>query len=844
MKKVLLIDGNSLVFRAFYATFYGGGLMLSSKEGIPTNALYSFANMITKLLKNNYDYSLIAFDTNKPTFRHLKYGDYKAGRNETPNELLIQFPLVKEMLSLMGLFPYSLEGYEADDIIGTMARLSKEKGYQVDIFSGDRDLLQLIDDNINVNLTKKGVSELKVMTKEALKEELGISPLQIIDLKSLMGDKSDNIPGIKGIGEKTALKLLNDYGTLENVLNATDIKGKLKEKIETYRNDAIMSKDLATIYTNVPLTFNFDDCCIKKIDLNNLNNFYKKYDMNSLISYETSKVTDDFKYKTVDDIEILNNKIGLFLDVNKDNYHMDNILGLGVSDGINNYVITFDKLINASKFLKVLNDDHVEKVCFDKKKLLVVFENHQIKINNVTDDIMLMTYLIDSSVKDDMNLIFNYYNEYVYKDLDDLSYLAKVSCFTLKHLEEAQKKLEELELIDLYKNIELPLVNVLKDMEITGFKVDKNILEELKVKYETKLNKISEEIKALAGEDFNINSPSQVATILFDKLGIKGNKKRSTGIQELEKLVDVHPIVGKIIEHRKYAKIISNYVIGLQNYILNDGKIHTIFNQTLTQTGRLSSKDPNLQNISVRDLEGKEIRHAFIASNKNNYILSFDYSQIELRVLAYMANSKTLIDAFNHDIDIHSLTAAKVLNKNINEVNELERRQAKVVNFGIVYGMSAWGLSEELKISPTEAKNFIDRYFESYPEILDYSNKTIEECKINGFVRTYFNRLRYVKEINDKNFNIREFGKRVALNTPIQGTAADIIKLAMIKVDQMLKEKHFETKMILQIHDELVFDVPYYELMQVMPLIEEIMENVVDFNMKLKVEGSYGYDYY
>ena len=820
MKKVLLIDGNSLFFRAFYATFYNG-VTLTNKEGIPTNALYGFANMLTKLLKTKYDYNIVAFDTHKPTFRHLSYDGYKAGRAETPQELLIQFPLAKELLKDMGLFPYELEGYEADDIIGTMARLSKEKGYEVDVYTGDRDLLQLIDDTVTVNLTKKGVTELHSMTKEVLKEEMGITPLQIIDLKGLMGDSSDNLPGIKGVGEKTALKLLDKYQNLENVLAATDIKGKLAEKITTYKEDAIMSKRLATICTTVPLTFDYEDSAVKEKDLEKLNAFYKKYDMNSLIVYEEQET--NFKFETVEKIDVKNETVSIYLDVAKDNYHVDDILGMGVSTKDKNYYITFENLLKNNDFL---SDESVNKICFDKKMIMVVLTNHNIKYCNLKDDFMIMAYLVNSSVKDDISLIFKEYGESVHKEKNDITYIPLVSSLVIKYYEKAMQQLKEKELYNLYQNIELPLVDVLSEMELTGFKVDGNKLDELQADYEKKLNALEKEIINYAGEDFNINSPTQVAHILYDKLGIKSNRKRSTAVQELEKIIDEHPIVPLILEHRKYAKMISNYTQGLKNYILKDGRIHTIFNQTLTQTGRLSSKDPNLQNISARDAETREVRHAFIASNKQNYILSFDYSQIELRVLAFLANSKTMMDAFNAGIDIHALTASKVFNKDVKDVTDSERRTAKVVNFGIVYGMSAWGLSEELHIGANDA------------------NKLVEDCKINGYVRTYFNRLRYVPEINNKSFQMREFGRRVALNTPIQGTAADIIKLAMIKVNNMLHEHHFETKMILQIHDELVFDVPYYELMEVMPLIEDIMENVVDFKMKLKVEGNYGYDYY
>ena len=861
MKKLMLIDGNSLVFRAYYATAYSG-VVMSTSSGVPTNAVYALANMIRSILNNNKpDYCLVAFDTHKPTFRHEKFDVYKAGRKETPSELLIQFPLAKELLNLFGLTTFELEGYEADDIVGTMARIGSESNLEVQIFSGDRDLLQLIDDNTTVYLTKKGLSELLEMNPTTLKELYGVTPLQIPDLKGLMGDASDNIPGIPGIGEKTAVKLLQEYGSLENVLLG-EHKGKLKEKIENGKSLALMSKEIATIFREVPLGFTLEDVNFKGINVSGLREFYTKYEMRSLLSrlsdiseekeeeieYEVvSKFTNDFSEESA-----------LVVEYNTNNAFNSTIYGFSISDEKHTIFMYYDDAIKDKEFLKYLKNN--KKVGIDIKKDISGLRYRGIDINNYTFDMLLAVYLLDPKVNEEPSSLFNYFNvniptheklNKVIKNVDVnnlpneiISYACKKAYHLFRLKDEIRNKLNESNMMDLYLNIELPLTYVLSKMEVNGVKVDRNILNAQALDISKKLEVIEKDIYSLANEEFNIKSPAQIGNILFDKLGLPHNKKRSTASDALEAILDKHPIVEKILMYRKYQKLLSNYLVGLQNYILEDGKLHTIFNQALTQTGRLSSRDPNLQNISVRDEETKSVRKAFVPSKDDTFLLAIDYSQIELRVLASLANATSMIEAFENDVDIHALTASKTHDVDIKEVTDSMRRQAKATNFGIVYGMSDWGLSDQLHISVIEARNFIDKYYETYPEIKVYLNDLIKGCEQNGYVKTLMNRIRYVPEIHDKNYNIREFGKRVAMNSPIQGSAADIIKKAMIDVDELLVSNKFNTKMILQIHDELIFEVPLDELMIVIPLIVEKMENAVNLKVKLKVDYDYGTSWY
>ena len=858
-KKLMLIDGNSLLFRAFYGTFRGDSTsIMRAKNGAATNAIYALANMLNKVVQDSKpDYALVAFDTGSKTFRHDKYPDYKAGRKETPVDLIAQFPLAEELLECLGFNTYKSDGYEADDIIGSLAKKAQEGGYEVNIYSSDRDLLQLIDKKIVVNLTKKGLSDIKKMDEKELYDELGIAPRQIIDLKGLMGDSSDNIPGIKGVGEKTALKLLKEYDNLDNILNAK-IDGKLGEKIKESRDIALESRDLATIYTNMTFPFKMEEIEFRYFECEKLREFYKKYDLNSLLKkLPPQEIVLDFDYEEVEVIpsEIFNTNSAIIMEMMEDNYHIGNIIGIGISNGGMTYFISFENFIKDKSFIKYLGNEKYEKYCYDAKRTIVALNKYGITINNLAFDLPLATYLMEPSLKEDPANIYGYYgknieflsNIYIRKEYDMHS-LTKYVCNKAKILYDlvpiVKEKLENLDLNYLFYNVELPLAKILAEMEENGVKIDVEFLKEKSKDVSKKLIKLTEEIYENSGEEFNINSPSQMGDILFDKLGLPKTKKRSTSVDNLLYLKDMHPIIPLIMEYRKYIKLQSVYLQGLQNYVMGDGKIHTIYNNMLTQTGRLSSKYPNLQNITVRNEELKEVRKAFIASKFNNYILSFDYSQIELRVLAHMANSTSLINAFNSDFDIHNTTATQIFNVSPDEVTSKMRRQAKAVNFGIIYGMSDWGLSEELGIDVKYAKDFINKYFSSFPEIQDYLKKAVVDCESCGYVRTILGRYRYIREISDPNYHVREFGKRVAMNTPIQGSAADIIKLAMIKVDESLKKGKYGTKMIMQVHDELVFEVPFEELMQVIPIIEKAMNEAMELKVKLKVEYEYGYNWY
>lgn len=863
MKKLMLIDGNSLIFRAYYATAYSG-VVMSTSSGVPTNAVYALANMLKSIVAHNKpDYCLVAFDTHKPTFRHEKYSEYKAGRKETPSELLTQFPLAKELLNLFGFNTFELEGFEADDIVGSMAKIGSSQGIEVQIYSGDRDLLQLIDENTTVYLTKKGLSELLEMNPSSLYELYGVTPNQIPDLKGLMGDASDNIPGIPGIGEKTAVKLLQEYGTLENVLNG-EHKGKLKEKIENGKALAIMSKEMATIFRDIPFNFSLEDMNYKGIDIKGLKEYYTKYEMRSLLSRlsdldTSSPVETTIEYEIVDSFtNDFEENSALIVEYNTNNAFNSKIYGFAVSDSKHTIFMYYDKAIKDKEFLKYLKNN--SKIGIDIKKNLSGLRYRNIEVDNFTFDLLLAVYLLDPKVSEEPSSLFDYFNISIItieklnkliksldvnnlpKEIIDYACSKAYNLFKIHKL--VKEKLETANMYDLYQNIELPLTYVLSKMEVEGVSIDKNILNSQAYDVSLKLEILEKEIYGYANQEFNIKSPSQIANVLFDVLKLPANKKRSTASNELEFLRDKHPIVDKILQHRKYQKLLSNYLIGLQNYIYDDGKLHTIFNQALTQTGRLSSRDPNLQNISVRDEESRQVRKAFVPNKEDTFLLAIDYSQIELRVLASLAKADSMIKAFNENVDIHTLTASKAYGVDIDKVDSSMRRHAKATNFGIVYGISDWGLAEQLGIPVTEAKKFIEKYYETYPEIKTYLNDLIEGCEKNGYIKTIMNRVRYVPEIHDKNYNIREFGKRVAMNSPIQGSAADIIKKAMIDVDNLLTSNKFKTKMILQIHDELIFEVPLDELMIVIPLIVEKMENAVDMEVPLKVDYDYGINWY
>ena len=846
MKKMLLVDGNSLLFRAYYATAYGS--IMRSKNGTPTNAIFALANMLNKVIDTvNPDYALIAFDTDKKTFRHEEYKEYKAGRKPAPEDLVAQFPLAREMVAKMGIKCYELAGYEADDIVATMAKIGENNGCKVEIFSSDRDLFQLISDKITINVPKKGTSEILAVTPTVCKEEFGLHPNQVTDYKGIFGDTSDNIKGIKGIGEKGALRLLEEYGSLEGVYENIDkISGKLKEKLLEGKEEGFYSKKLATICKDVPLDFTMEDIKYTGIK-DSLIEFYQKYDMISLIKKVSVNNKEKFKYEEVETInsEFLKQNLGVYLYFKGSNYHFSELEGIALSNCEKTYYIKKNNLFMLNNIKEYLEDDNYKKSCYDIKASIIMLNRLGINAQGFNFDFKIACYLLDSSMKDDIYTVFNTVGVILpdIKDDNNIGEFASLIAYnSYKLKEELIVKMKTKEVYSLFLNLEMPLVYTLIDMENNGVKVDKNILEDLGVEYRFKLNMLESDIYRIANKKFNIASPKQVGEVLFDDLGMKSNRKRSTSSEELMKLVNEHEIVEYILQYRKYAKLLSTYVDSLGNFVCDDGKIHAIFNQSLTQTGRLSSSEPNMQNISVRDEESKAIRKAFLPSN--DYILSIDYSQVELRVLASLANDEMMIKYFESGEDIHLMTASAIFDLPKEMVTQAMRRQAKAVNFGIVYGISDWGLSEQIGCTPSEAKKFISRYFETFPSIKEYLDRLVEECKENGFVTTIHGRRREVKEINSSIYMEREFGKRVAMNTPIQGSAADIIKVAMININNYLKKNNYESKMILQIHDELVFDIVDKEKDILIPLLTKMMEEASNLNVTLKAESGIGKDWY
>lgn len=862
MEKIILVDGNNLLFRSYYATAYNGNFMNNSK-GFPTNALFGFVNMINKIVAEEKPvYMLVAFDKGK-TFRHEKYTEYKGGRGETPDELKKQFPVAKELLTAMGIKYYEIDNYEADDIIGTFSHMcDNDPNYQGLIISSDKDLLQLISDEVEMKLLKS--KDYIRYNKESFKEEWGIDPIKVVDLKALMGDASDNIPGVKGIGEKTALKLLQTYSSLDGVYESIDnISGKLKEKLINDKENAYMSYDLATIYTKVPLEINLEDIKYKECDKEKLISIYEDLEFYSFLKKikETKKETT-LSYKIVDNINdvCINIDSAIYLEILGNNYHTSKILGVAIYNKENTYYIPYDVL---KQNPSVLNE-HI-KYTYDYKKLYASLKWKGITIDSINFDTMIASYLLEYVIKDDVaylanNLNYNipFYDE-MYKKLKskniyeetDIDKTALSSILKAKFIYETKdkfyKELVEKELLDLFNNIEMPLSKVLAEMELNGVYVDREVLKNMGLEITNQINLLEQDIYTLAGINFNISSPKQLGEVLFEKLNLDHGKKLksgySTSIEVLEKLKNDHPIIDKIIEYRTLTKLYTTYIESLGNYILEDGKIHTIYTQTLTRTGRLSSIEPNLQNIPIRYEYGKLIRKAFVPS-ENSIILDGDYSQIELRIMSDMANVDSLIDAFKRGIDIHTKTASDIFHVNENEVTSKMRRIAKAVNFGIIYGISSYGLSENLGITPKEAKMFIDNYFESYPGIKEYMNKTIEKAYNDGYVKTLMGRRRYIEELKNKNVFIKKSGERIALNTPIQGTSADIIKKAMIDISKEFKKRNIKSKMILQVHDELVFDCLKEEVEVVSSIVKDLMENAVKLNVPLKVDLESGNDWY
>ena len=850
MKKVVLVDGNNLMFRSFYATLYSGSNM-TNKEGFPTNALYGFVNMINKIIhEENPEYIAVAFDIGK-TFRHEKYDYYKGKRDETPDDLKKQFPVAKKILTAMGIKYFELEGYEADDIIGTFSKkISELDEYTGLIVSSDKDLLQLITDDIEVKLLKP--KDYIRMNREVFLNTYGIEPIKMIDLKSLMGDASDNIPGVKGIGEKTAIKLLQEYGSLDGVYENIDkIKGATHDKLINDKENAYMSYDIATIYKEVPIDTNLEKLTYEKEDTEELINIYNDLGFYSFLKKSTlKKETKEINYEIVSDINSikLDSDVSVHLELDNENYHLANIVGLSIYNNSKSLYIKGDDLTNTD-FLKGINI-----YTYNYKKLYVVFKKRNLYIPLCTFDTMLAAYLLNYPLKDDIAYLANNmdYDLPIYDKKEELTdeEIAKrsinKSSFVYNTYTNLKDKMIEHNVIELYQNIELPLSKVLAKMELNGIRVNAQILEDMKIELKEKIDDISKEIYLLAGEEFNIASPKQLGEILFEKLNLPHGKKNKTGYSTdantLSKLIE-YPIIRLILEHRMLNKIYTTYIEGILNSVSSDNKIHTIYTQALTRTGRLSSIEPNLQNIPARNEVGRLIRKAFVPEN-NSSIMSSDYSQIELRIFAHLSEEKQLMDAFNQNIDIHTKTAMDIFKVTENEVTKNMRRQAKAVNFGILYGISPYGLAEDLGISPKEAKNFIETYFETYPGIKDYMNKVIENAHKEGYVKTIMNRTRTIEELSSSNYMQRSMGERMALNTPIQGSSADILKKAMIEIDNALIERNLQSTMLLQVHDELIFNVVNEEKDIVEGLVKNIMENTIKLSVPLEVDIQFGINWY
>ena len=871
MKKIILVDGNNLLFRSYYATSYSGVIMKNSK-GFPTNGLYGFINMINKIIEEEKpNYILVAFDKGK-TFRHEKYSEYKAGRREMPEELKLQFPKAKEVLDAMGIKHFEIDNYEADDIIGTLAKtVDMEDKFIATIISSDKDLLQLISKEVEVKLLKtKGFIR---FDEKTFKDTYGTTPIHMIDLKALMGDASDHIQGVKGIGEKTAINLLTKYQSLDNVYeHLNEIGGKTKEKLEQGKDDAYMSYDLATIYKEVPIPFSLEDCIYKGMNIKDYKDILEELEFKSLLKkinfeseeQQTLNLEEDKKekiqivdYKNFD----FNRPYSFYLEMDGYTYSKSKVIGCGFSNLKESCFMMIDELIANKEIL----ENNIEKYTYDLKRMIILLHQYGININNCNYDSMIASYLLDYKLEDDITVLMNQFNyncpsyEETYgtekKKKEVNIETTKEQCINKSRFiyDTRSKILLEIDDYDetkLFNEIEMPLSLVLADMELTGIRVDKKYLLNLKEELETKMKLMQEEIYKLADVEFNILSPKQLGEVLFDKLKIEYPKKRkkddtsySTSKDILDKIKDKNEIVEKVLEYRNLSKLYANYCVGLLDEIREDGKIHTIFNSCLTRTGRLSSSKPNLQNIPIRSDYSKLVRKAFIPED-NSILMSSDYSQIELRVFAHMADAKNLQEAFIEDKDIHAKTASDIFKVPIEQVDKKMRRIAKTVNFGILYGISSFGLSEDLKIDVASAKEFLNNYLNTYQGIKEYMEKEKEEAYQKGYVTTIMNRRRKIDELKSSNYMVRSSGERMALNTPIQGSAADILKKAMVELYRAMQEKKLKSKILIQVHDELVFNIYNDELEIMKELVKEKMEKVVKLSVPLKVDIETGNDWY
>ena len=875
MKKLLLADGNSMLFRGYYATAYG--MRMTAPDGTPTNAVFAFANMLQKAIDLiSPDSILVAFDAGKHTFRHDIYPEYKGGRKPAPDDLVPQFKLARDYLDAFNIRWAEMPDIEADDLIGTMS--DNQEGYESIILTSDHDLLQLIDEDTTVLLMKKGITDMDEMTVSSLKDEMGISPIQITDLKGLMGDSSDNYPGIPGVGEKTALKLLYEYGSVENVLDhAAEIKGKLGEKIRDNKESALLSKRLATIKKDVSLNISAESCAFDP-DYISLTEYLLSLGMRTIASKYREKaeaqrvctseaifpegIIDSENAEPMRAVgpfcpgELLEGDCSVFVSCSSEPFEFSEFKGVAVSNGKLSAFVKAEDLLSDTELISYLCSSAHRKTGFDIKKSMHILKARGIEAS-FSDDALLAAFIADSGLSSPDNVFRSFgleapsfesiYGTSSRPRIADEREEREYSCLMAENIGKlfgkAVDKLREKNMLELYRNMELPLTFILCGMEEEGIRCKEDVLSEIAETLKEQISVLEKGIYSIAGHEFNINSPKQLASVLYDEMGLPSGKKQSTAADVLEKLKYISPIAELILSYRKASKILGTYAEGLKKFIMPDGKIHTVFNQCVTATGRLSSSDPNLQNISVRDEQGRLIRKAFFPSD-GNVLLSSDYHQIELRMLAHMAGEKAMINAFNNDIDIHTQTACDVFGIKAEDVTKEMRRRAKTVNFGIVYGISDFGLSEQLGISRREAHSFIESYYKSYPGIKSYMDSVVASCEEKGYVSTLCGRRREIPEIKDKNRNVREFGKRAAMNAPIQGSAADLIKIAMINISGKLKEGGYRSKMILQVHDELIFDVPGDELEAVKKIVTDEMTSAMKLDVPLTVECSAGSNWF
>ena len=871
--KLLLIDGSSVAFRAFFALYHQID-RFKSPTGLHTNAIYGFNLMLDHMMKRiEPTHILVAFDAGKTTFRTEMFADYKAGRAKTPDEFREQFPFIRQMLDAMGIKHYELSQYEADDIIGTLDKMAERTDipFDVTIVSGDKDLIQLTDENTVVEISKKGVAEFEEFTPAYLMEKMGITPTQFIDLKALMGDKSDNIPGVTKIGEKTGLKLLTEFGSLEGIYEHIDSMkaSKMKENLIADKEKAFLSRTLATIDTQAPIEIGLDDIVYQGPRIEELGQFYDDMGFKQLraqLGTTNTQEEEVLDYQIVSEVssDMFKKDQFFYFEILGENYHREEVVGLawGDKDGI---YVGGPELLDSPVLKDFLEHQPIKTYDFKRGKVLLARKG--IDLLPATFDSRLAKYLLSTVDDNALTTIAHLYgqtslipDEAIYGKGAKLAlperdvffpHLARKVQVLLETEAPMLAKLEENQQSDLLFEMELPLANVLAKMEIAGIKVKVETLKAMQAENEVLIEQLTKEIYELAGQEFNINSPKQLGTILFEDMGLplEYTKKTKTGystaVDVLERLAPIAPIVSKILDYRQITKLQSTYVIGLQDAILEDGKIHTRYVQDLTQTGRLSSTDPNLQNIPVRLEQGRLIRKAFVPSLENSVLLASDYSQIELRVLAHISQDQHLIEAFQQGADIHTSTAMRVFGiEKAEDVTPNDRRNAKAVNFGVVYGISDFGLSNNLGISRKEAKNYIDTYFERFPGIKNYMENIVREARDKGYVETLYKRRRELPDINSRNFNVRNFAERTAINSPIQGSAADILKVAMINLDKALTDAGLSTRMLLQVHDEIVLEVPMAELETVKAMVKETMESAIQLSVPLIADENEGETWY